>query len=158
MNQIEEDNITQYNHLFDEFKYLNDHITLFKMQLSSLQQHLKTLEKNVKKELKKSNKKNQTISKTKTKKGPSGFAKPTKVSKELCDFMNIPQGTEIARTEVTKYLIHYIKEHNLQEQTDKSKNKIIPDDKLRNLLGINHETNDLTFFNMQKFMNKHFVF
>jgi len=46
----------------------------------------------------------------------------------------------------------------LQEQTADSKNKIIPDDKLKSLLGLNvEETNELTFFNIQKYMNKHFI-
>jgi chromatin remodeling complex protein RSC6 len=149
------------NKILEEFTYLNDSITLFKMQLNTLQQHLKSLEKSVTKEIKKCNKHNnklQNMNKEKVKKEPSGFAKPTKVSKELCDFMNIPEGSEIARTEVTKFLVQYIKEKNLQEQTNKSKNKIIPDDKLRNLLGINVNTDDLTYFNMQKYMNKHFIF
>ena len=72
--------------------------------------------------------------------------------------MNKPEGTEIARTEVTKTLVCYIKENNLQEKTKDSKNKIIPDDKLKNLLGLNiDEITDLTFFNIQKYMNKHFI-
>jgi chromatin remodeling complex protein RSC6 len=154
-NEIKDNEIK--DNLLNEFKYLNDHITLFKMQLNTIQQHLKSLEKNVKKELKKSNK--ATTNKNKIKKGPSGFAKPTKVSKELCHFMNIPEGSEIARTEVTKHLVQYIKQNNLQEQTNKSKNKIIPDDKLCNLLGFSKEekSDELTFFNIQKYMNKHFI-
>ena len=43
--------------------------------------------------------------KTNQKKIPSGFAKPTNVTKELCDFMNCPEGSKIARTEVTKALV-----------------------------------------------------
>ena len=43
------------------------------------------------------------------KKEPSGFAKPTLISNELCDFLSKPNGTEMARTEVTKYLTQYIK-------------------------------------------------
>ena len=72
--------------------------------------------------------------------------------------MNQPEGTEIARTEVTKTLVQYIKTNNLQEQTPESKNKIVPDDKLKHLLGLNdEEENDLTFFSIQKHMNKHFI-
>ena len=141
----------------DAFTTINNSLTLFKMQFNTLQQQVRTLEKNVKKELK-------TINKTakplipKAKKAPSGFAKPTKVTKELCEFMDKPEGTEIARTEVTKVLVNYIKSNNLQEQTADSKNKIVPDDKLKNLLGLNvEEMNELTFFNIQKYMNKHFI-
>ena len=72
--------------------------------------------------------------------------------------MNRPEGTEIARTEVTKILSEYIKTNKLQEQNENSKNKIVPDDKLRSLLGISsEESTNLTFFNIQKYMNKHFI-
>jgi len=142
--------------LEESFNTICDSLALFKMQLSTLQQQIRTIEKQVKKELK-TNKKPVKV-KTATKKAPSGFAKPTKVTKELCEFMNQPEGTEIARTEVTKTLVQYIKTNNLQEQTAESKNKIVPDDKLKHLLGLNEvEENDLTFFSIQKHMNKHFI-
>jgi chromatin remodeling complex protein RSC6 len=128
------------------------------MQLNSLQQQLKNLEKSVNKELKAVKKVSEKADKPKKPRAPSGFAKPTKVTKELCDFMNRPEGTEIARTEVTKLLSEYIKTNNLQEQSENAKNKIVPDDKLRSLLGIsNEESINLTFFNIQKYMNKHFI-
>ena len=143
--------------LFNEFTTIVNSLTLFKMQINTLQQQVRTLEKNVKKELKTTQKSAKPVI-LKPKKAPSGFAKPTKVTKELCDFMNKPEGTEIARTEVTKVLVNYIKTNNLQEQTIDSKNKIVPDDKLKNLLGLNvDEITDLTFFNIQKYMNKHFI-
>ena len=75
--------------------------------------------------------------------------------------MDRPEGSEIARTEVTKALVNYIKSNNLLMQGDKIdnkiKNKIVPDQKLKNLLGLqDDEINDLTYFNIQKYMNKHF--
>ena len=145
------------SNLTESFETIHNSLSLFKMQLSTLQQQIKTIENNVNKELKTIKK----ISKPflpKAKKAPSGFAKPSKVTKELCEFMDRPEGSEIARTEVTKALVNYIKSNNLQEQTNDCKNKIIPDDKLKNLLGLNmEETNELTFFNIQKYMNKHFI-
>ncbi len=140
----------------EQFTTINDSLTLFKMQITQLQKVVKNFEKDVKKELKniKKDKKNE---KPKTKRAPSGFAKPTKVTKELCEFMNKPEGSEIARTEVTKALVNYIKVNNLIELGEDSKNKIVPDDKLKSLLGIHdEELNDLTYFNIQKYMNKHF--
>ena len=143
--------------IFDAFTTINNSLTLFKMQFNTLQQQVRTLEKTVRKELKPT-KKECKLLEPKIKKAPSGFAKPTKVTKELCEFMDKPEGTEIARTEVTKVLVNYIKTNNLQEQTAVSKNKIVPDDKLKTLLGLNvEETNELTFFNIQKYMNKHFI-
>ena len=140
--------------LSNAFETINNSITLLKMQLNTLHQQVKLIEKNVNKEFKHCNKPVPV----KSKKAPSGFAKPTRVTKELCEFMNRPEGTEIARTEVTKTLVCYIKDNKLQEKTVDSKNKIIPDLKLQNLLGINtDEIKDLTFFNIQKYMNKHFI-
>ena len=146
------------NTVFESFNTINDSITLFKMQLNALQQQIHLVEKQVKKELKAVHKVIHSKSKPKSKKAPSGFAKPTQVTKELCEFMDRPEGTEIARTEVTKSLSQYIKNNNLQEQGEKSKNKINPDAKLKNLLGIsNEEMENLTFFTIQKHMNKHFI-
>jgi chromatin remodeling complex protein RSC6 len=150
----------QSSPVFESFKTINDSITLFKMQMNTLQQNIKTLEKLVKKEYKTVNKvvKASAKSKPKTDRAPSGFAKPTKVTKELCEFMNRPEGTEIARTEVTKSLSQYIKTNNLQEKGENSKNRINPDAKLKSLLGIsNEETENLTYFTIQKYMNKHFI-
>ena len=148
------------NEILSQFSNINDSLTLFKMQISTLQQKIKNVEKNVKKELK-NVKKSKINEKSKNKRAPSGFAKPTKVTNELCEFMDKPIGSEIARTEVTKALVNYIKSNNLLMQCDKIdnkiKNKIVPDQKLKNLLGLQeNEMNDLTYFNIQKYMNKHF--
>lgn len=155
-----EDQETSENNLdiwiMEQFNTINDSLTLFKMQITNLQKVVKTVEKDVKKELK-NFKKEKKKDKPKLKRAPSGFAKPTKVTKELCEFMNKPEGSEIARTEVTKALVNYIKENNLIETSEDVKNKIVPDEKLKTLLGIhNEEINDLTYFNIQKYMNKHF--
>ena len=143
--------------IMEQFTTINDSLSLFKMQITNLQKVVKTVEKDVKKELKNIKKDNKKKEKTKSKRAPSGFAKPTKVTKELCEFMNKPEGSEIARTEVTKALVNYIKENNLIELGEDAKNKIVPDQKLKKLLGLQAEqSNDLTYFNIQKYMNKHF--
>ena len=121
------------NAILDQFNTITNSLTLFKMQISTLQQQVKTVEKNVKKELK-NIKKDKKKDKPKNKRAPSGFAKPTKVTKELCEFMDKPEGSEIARTEVTKALVAYIKSNNLLEQGDDLKNKIVPDQKLMKIL------------------------
>lgn len=147
-----------FNSIFEQFNIINDSLTLFKMQINSLKQHVKNVEKSVKKEFK-NLKKNKLKNKSKVKRAPSGFAKPTKVTKELCDFLEKPEGSEIARTEVTKMLVNYIKINNLLENKDfnNKNNKIVPDEKLKNLLGIqDDELENLNYFNIQKYMNKHF--
>ncbi len=145
-----------------------DSLTLFKMNINSIQQQLKVLEKDVKKEMKqiqkqKHKKNEEEIIKSKRK--PSGFAKPGNVSSELCKFMECEEGTKLARTKVTQYLFKYIKDNDLtntyselNEETGKNqkKTKIILDDKLKLLLGIDDEKNEINYFNIQKHMNKHF--
>ena len=139
--------------IFVQFEQLVTQLNQMKTQINGIQQNIKQLEKNVKKQMK-GLKKEVTKSKNKGNRQPSGFAKPTKVTKELCEFMNKAEGTEIARTEVTRALVAYIKENKLENI---SNSKIIsPDDKLKVLLGLDG-SQELTYFNIQKFMNKHFV-
>uniref|UniRef100_A0A6C0ITX7 DM2 domain-containing protein n=1 Tax=viral metagenome TaxID=1070528 RepID=A0A6C0ITX7_9ZZZZ len=144
--------------MLDEFSIIQNSLSLFKMNITTIQSQLKNLEKRVKKEMRTIEKKQQKL-KSVQKKMPSGFAKPTNVTKELCDFMNCPEGSKIARTEVTKALVEYIKSHNLLKNSETSKNVIVPDEKLKKLLGLPEVPlleEDLTYFNIQKYMNKHF--
>jgi len=141
------------NNLFDQFDVIINSMNVLKTQITLTQQNLKQLEKNLKKQMK-SLKKEVSKSKNKGNRKPSGFAKPSKVTKELCCFMNKSEGTEIARTEVTKALVAYIKENKLEN--DVNSRIISPDDKLKVLLGI-EDGDELTYFNIQKYMNKHFV-
>jgi chromatin remodeling complex protein RSC6 len=139
--------------LFSQFDDIIIQLTNTKSQISLIQQNIKNLEKIVKKQMK-SFKKEAIKSKNKGNRQPSGFAKPTKVTKELCEFMNKEDGSEIARTEVTRALVSYIKKNNLENKTNSQ--IISPDDKLKILLGVD-DTEELTYFNIQKYMNKHFV-
>ena len=141
------------NNIFDQFGIIIDSLSHFRIQVNTIQQQIRQLEKNIKKEMK-GLKKVAEKNKNKGNKKPSGFANPTKVTKELCEFMNKQEGTQIARTEVTRALISYIKANNLQNKANKK--IILPDEKLKFLLGINQEQ-ELTYFNLQKYMNKHFI-
>lgn len=137
----------------EQFECIVNSLTAFKTQISLLNQQVRILDKTVKKQMK-NLQKESLKHKIKGNRKPSGFARPTKVTKELCEFMNKTDGTEIARTDVTRAIISYIKEKKLEY---KENNKIIiPDEKLRNLLGI-EENKELTYFTIQKYMNKHFI-
>lgn len=141
---------TQREECFDD---ISSSIMSLKSEVSGLYAKLKQLEKAVNKEVKTLNK---AVSRTKQKgnRKPSGFAKSSKISESLCVFMNKPVGSEVARTEVTKYIINYIKENNLQRPENKK--FINPDDHLKSLLDV-PEGDELSYFNLQKYMNKHFV-
>lgn len=136
----------------EQFNGLLNTLTTFRSQITAVQQQLRGLEKTVKRQLKSAQK---TIEKNKRKgnRKPSGFAKPAKISDELCQFMSKLEGTEVARTEVTQFIIKYIAEHELQNPENR---KIIrPDESLKKLLGI-EDGDEVTYFNLQKYMNKHF--
>jgi chromatin remodeling complex protein RSC6 len=118
-----------------------------------LQNHIRGLEKNVRRKMKalqREAKKNRNKGNRK----PSGFAVPTPISAELCDFMKRPHGSEVARTEVTQYIINYIKTNNLQ--FPQNRKVIKPDKSLKTLLGV-PVNEEVTYFNLQRFMNRHFV-
>lgn len=85
---------------------------------------------------------------------PSGFAKPSLLSDELCSFLGLPSGSSLSRTEVTSKVNQYIKEHNLQNKEDKR--KIIPDQKLSKVLSMT-PNDQVTYFNLQKFMKHHYT-
>ena len=145
--------LDEVSDIHDEFVTIINNIALIKTNLTDLQNSLRNLEKKTNKKFKNYIKQNKKF-KNRGNKQPSGFAKPTKISSELCDFLDKPEGTEMARTEVTQQLIKYIKEQKLQNTENK---KIIqPDEKLTALLDINSKETQLTYFNLQSFMNKHF--
>ncbi len=146
-------NINEINYIQSKFDGIFSTLSTFKTQISSLQQQVKTLEKDVIKEL---NAANKIIEKAnnKPKRKPSGFALKVNISDELKEFMSEGSDFMVARTEVTKYLINYIKENNLQNETDRR--KIECDEKLKNLLKVN-EGEEVTYFNIQKYMNRHFL-
>ena len=105
------------------------------------------------KDLTKKNRKRKVDPEDKKKRAPSGFAKPTIISDELCDFLGKNHGSEMARTEVTKHLTKYIRENELQDQANRR--RILPDPKLRKLLNV-PTGDEVTYFNLQKYMKVHF--
>ena len=122
--------------------------------LSSLKNEYRVLEKKWSKELKTALK---ACSKRKKKAGnraPSGFVKPTRISDELATFLSKPIGTEMARTEVTREINDYIRKNSLQDKDNGR--KINADTCLSTLLKLS-TTDELTYFNLQKFMSPHFA-
>ena len=85
---------------------------------------------------------------------PSGFVKPTRISDELATFLSKPSGTEMARTDVTRDINKYIREHGLQDK--ENGRKINPDVKLSSLLKVGKDE-VLTYFNLQRYMSPHFA-
>lgn len=84
---------------------------------------------------------------------PSGFSKPGQVSDDLRSFLSLGKDELIARTDVTRRITEYCRKNGLQDQKDKR--ILLPDKKLKNLLNIK-KGDQLTFFNLQKYMKVHF--
>ena len=136
------------------FKDILGCISSLKSQLTALSHQIKLVEKKVNKKMKSLEKENiKNINKGN--RNPSGFANPTKISSELCEFMKIPNGSEVARTEVTKHIIQYIKDNNLQSKENAK--LIAPNNKLKKLLKVKDTDDPLSYFNIQRYMNKHFI-
>ena len=136
-----------------QFEGIIQTLGTFRHSITALQSQIRGLEKSVRKEIK-SLQKEAAKNRNKGNRRPSGFAKPSKVSSELCSFMNKDPGTEIARTEVTQFLIQYIKDNQLQFEANKK--IIIPDKTLKKLLKVK-DGDEVTYFNLQRLMNIHFI-
>ena len=122
--------------------------------ISSLKSEYRGLEKKWSRELKAANKLSLKRRRKTVNRAPSGFVKPTRISDELAQFLEKPSGSEMARTEVTRDINKYIRMHNLQDKDNGR--KINPDTKLAALLKITGGE-ELTYFNLQRFMSPHFA-
>jgi upstream activation factor subunit UAF30 len=112
------------------------------------------MEKKWTRELKIAQKANSKRKRKSGNRAPSGFVNPALISDELATFLQKPSGTEMARTDVTREINQYIRAHNLQDTTNGR--KIIPDTKLSSLLKLK-KTDELTYFNLQRYMSPHFT-
>ena len=122
--------------------------------ISSLKTEYRTLEKKWSREVKAAQKQSSKRKRKAGNRAPSGFVKPTKISDELASFLGKEKGTEMARTDVTREINTYIRAHKLQDKDNGR--KIIPDTKLAALLKLK-KTDELTYFNLQKYMSPHFA-
>ena len=139
----------------DEFTHILGQLKTLQTTLKELTIYTTKLEKRVAKEQKVLHKK--ALGKGKRKnagnKSPSGFSKPGPISDELRTFLGVGKDELVARTEVTKKINTYCREKGLQDQKDKR--KLLPDKTLTKLLRIG-KGDELTFFNLQKYMKVHF--
>jgi len=122
--------------------------------ISSLKSEYRTLDKKWTRELKVAQKLNSKRKRKSGNRAPSGFVKPTRISDELAKFLGKDLGSEMARTEVTRDINKYIRTHNLQDSANGR--KINPDAKLATLLKLK-KSDELTYFNLQRYMSPHFA-
>lgn len=155
-NTVMEEDVKVEDEISNDFTELLKKLNTLTTTFATLKQDFKSLEKKYMKEMKvikrSADRKKKALG-SKPARAPSGFVKPTRISEELASFLEKPAGTEMARTEVTREINKYIRTHDLQDTTNGR--KINPDDKLRKLLQV-PSTDDLTYFNLQKYLSKHF--
>jgi hypothetical protein len=128
-----------------------DKVNSLAANIKDIQANLKVLSKEYDKQQKiieKAQKKRQNA-----KNSPSGFAKPNKISDELCDFIGVPHGTEKSRTDITRFINAYVKEHNLNKP--ENKRFILPDTKLKKILNVG-DSEEINYFILQKLISHHF--
>ena len=141
--------------LDDDLKAVSANLNTLRETTSALLSQIKKLEKRVHREMKDARKRRRRVkldeNGVEIKRAPSIFERPTQVTAELLTFLGRPAGTLMSRSEVTKAVNEYVKAHNL-----KDKHAINPDAPLRSLLSVPANEN-LTYFNLQRYLNRHYV-
>ena len=138
----------------ERFTEFASQLTALTSQLSALKNSFRALEKQSLRDLRVAQKASAKKKRKNGNRQPSGFVKPTKISNELAAFLGRDAGTEMARTDVTREINKYIRAHNLQDA--QNGRKINPDKSLRTLLKI-PSGEELTYFNLQRYMSPHFA-
>ena len=121
---------------------------------NTLRSEFRLLERQTARELKNAQKASQKKKRKTGNRAPSGFVKPTLISNELAGFLGKPEGSEMARTEVTREINKYIRTNNLQDK--ENGRKINPDKKLTSLLTLK-KGDELTYVKLQRYMSPHFA-
>jgi upstream activation factor subunit UAF30 len=120
---------------------------------AALRSELRALERHAVKEIRTAQKASAKKRRKVGNRAPSGFVKPTPISKELAEFLGKTDGSEMARTEVTREINAYIRNNSLQDK--ENGRRINPDAKLKSLLKLK-KGEELTYFNLQRYMSPHF--
>jgi upstream activation factor subunit UAF30 len=141
--------------LDEDLKAVTLNLNTLKETVSAMLAQVKKLDKRVHREIKDARKRKRRAPPAEGEevkpRVPSIFERPTKVTDELCLFLGKPVATLMSRSEVTKAVNCYVKEKGL-----KNKHDIKPDAALKKLLAIG-EGEPLTYFNLQKYLNRHYV-
>ena len=142
--------------LDEDMKSMTMRLNTLRETIVSLLGEVKRLDKRVHREIKDARKRKRRSKPEEGAEGakprtPSIFERPVQITEELCAFLCQPKGTLMSRSQVTKGVNNYVKEHDL-----KNKHDIKPDAALKKLLLV-PETEALTYFNLQRYLNRHYV-
>jgi chromatin remodeling complex protein RSC6 len=84
----------------------------------------------------------------------SVFLQPSKISPALAKFCGVSAETQLSRTEATRKIAAYIKEHDLQNP--ENRREIRADATLTALFALTSE-DKLNYFNLQRYIKPHFI-
>ena len=138
----------------EELRSLQEQLTTIRDAAASALAASKRLERRVTREVKDA-RKNRRRQRAPLAEGeerkPSIFQIPVPVTDELSIFLGGGKNNQMSRSQVTKAISAYVKANGLND-----KHKINPNPALRKLLGVK-EGDELTIFNMQSYLQKHYV-
>lgn len=164
-----EETATEVSSMRQRFEALikarQDHIAELKLEIQEIRKMQRDHEHAIKDASKKS-KKRKIPREDSTPRKPSGFASPVVVSDELYSFLEsfgVKKDAPVARTEVTKHITSYIRDHNLQNP--ENRREIVPDEPLKKIFGEpmqNRNPEDpsspkvYTYLKLQTYLSAHF--
>lgn len=145
---------TETSSLTDDFSSFLAKLQSVTSLLSALKSEFRLLEKKSARQLKVSQKASAKRKQSSSNRAPSGFVQPTLISDELAGFLGKTKGSKMARTEVTREINAYIRTNNLQDK--ENGRRINADNNLSTLLKLK-KGDELTYFNLQRYMSPHFA-
>ena len=121
-------------------------------ELTALRNDIKTLTKLVRKV--KNTQEDPDGEKAKKRSENNAFNRKQEITPKLREFLALPEGELISRSEVTKFINKYIIEKGLKHP--ENGRQIILDDTLKELLSPPADT-QVTYLNLQKFLSPHYI-
>jgi upstream activation factor subunit UAF30 len=121
-------------------------------EIAALRSEVKTLTKLIRKI--KNTQEDPDGEKAKKRAENNGFNRKQEITPKLREFLGLPEGELISRSEVTKFINAYITEKGLKHP--ENGRQIILDDTLRALLAPPPEV-QVTYLNLQKYLSPHYV-
>ena len=146
-----------------QFATIQQTLTKFKTYVSEIQQQMRMLEKSIKTIKKEAGKgeaghKGEAIGKVMRQPKIIGFDIPEKITPELCAFMKLSPESTATRNAVTFYITEYIRQHKLQDMTDRK--RIGLNEELATLFKLTESKlteSKLTYYNLHKHISAHII-
>jgi len=133
----------------------------FTQRCNNIITNIKSIEKEVKDLQKLYNTQNKIINNQKKEKRITHLTKKVIVPKQICSLINVPEGTEMSKPQITKSVYNYFKVNNLYY--DKDKRVLRVDSVVSSILNISLSVNDsinpkdkdgLNIYNIQRYISK----